>query len=166
MKKWILCSFMEIFTSYKSMEYQDKDRDFIIKEMKDYGAWMVDSAGHDCGCSINDLMEDSGDIYEVVVDIHLTNGDCVTVRNRCEESYLRQMYCGDTIEYCEIVEPKGFTVNYWRDEEYHQLNIPVSSICWIDGHTEEVNWHSVRSKIIAVKASSYGLKLEKGKVAE
>lgn len=133
-----------------------QDREYIIKELKECGEWMRDSSACDCVDPIDGLIKNAGDYYEVIVDIHLINGDCITVRNNCKESYLRSDYVGDVIDYTEDCETKGFDVNYMKDGKFHQARIPVDSICWIESHTEDVDWKHLKCVIMTIKENRYG----------
>ena len=130
-----------------------QDRKYIIKELSEYGEWMRDSSAYDCDDTIDGLIKNAGDYYEVIVDIHLINGDCITVRNNCKESYLRKKYIGDSIEYSDLGDPDGigFDVNYIKNGAFHQARIPISSICWIEGHTKDVDWKRVKLDIATIK---------------
>ena len=44
-------------------------------------------------------------------------------------------------------EPGNIIVNiYTYDSVYHSISIPISSICWIDSHSEEIDWEEYKEK--------------------
>ena len=64
----------------------DKYIEQIVKELNDSYEWMKDpiSIVADTNITLDDLIENSGDdAYEIIVDIHLINGDVVTIKNGC-----------------------------------------------------------------------------------
>ena len=64
----------------------DKYIEQIAKELNDRYEWMKDpiSIVADTNITLDDLIENSGDdAYEIIVDIHLINGDVVTLKNEC-----------------------------------------------------------------------------------
>lgn len=50
----------------------------MAKELKEVFGWMQDSSAVNAD-TLDELIEDSGDIYEVILDIHLKNGDVVSL---------------------------------------------------------------------------------------
>lgn len=60
----------------------DKYIEQIVKEINDRYEWMKDpiSIVADTNITLDDLIENSDDVYEVIVDIHLINGDVVTIK--------------------------------------------------------------------------------------
>ena len=64
----------------------DKYIEQIVKELNDRYEWMKDpiSIVTDTNITLDDLIENIGDdAYEIIVDIHLINGDVVTLKNEC-----------------------------------------------------------------------------------
>ena len=79
----------------------DKYIEQIVKEINDRYEWMKDpiSIVADTNITLDDLIEESGDdVYDVIVDIHLINGDVVTIKNECLRSFDRKRYIGAEIE--------------------------------------------------------------------
>ena len=126
----------------------DKYIEQIAKELNDRYEWMKDSISivADTNITLDDLIENSEDVYEVIVDIHLINGDIVTLRNECLRSFEWKRYMGAEIELDS--ESGNIMVNiYTYVTVYHSISIPVSSICWIDSHSEEIDWEEYKEKI-------------------
>ena len=120
----------------------------LIYWLKDYGKWMYGCATYGNGMTYDKLIdEDGGDAYEVVVELHLNNGDKITLHNRCVESYHRGRYVGDCIE---ILDDAMLHVTYAEPHSstLHQCHIPLDSICWIDGYNKDINWTEERDKEI------------------
>ena len=126
----------------------DKYIEQIVKELNDRYEWMKDpiSIVVDTNITLDDLIENSDDVYEVIVDIHLINGDIVTLKNECLRSFERKRYMGAEIELDS--GPGNIMVNiYTYGSVYHSISIPISSICWIDSHSEEIDWEEYKEKI-------------------
>lgn len=127
----------------------DKYIEQIVEELNDRREWMKDpiSIVADTNITLDDLIEKSGDdAYEIIVDIHLINGDVVTIKNECLRSFERKRYMGAEIEldsgHGDVI------VNiYTYCNVYHSISIPISSICWIDSHSEEIDWKQYKEKI-------------------
>ena len=124
----------------------DKYIEQIAKELNDKYEWMKDpiSIVADTNITLDDLIENSGDdAYEIIVDIHLINGDVVTLKNECLRSFERKRYMGAEIELDS--EPGNVMANInTYDSVYHSISIPISSICWIDSHSEEIDWEEYK----------------------
>lgn len=69
----------------------------MVKELKEVFEWMRDSSAVNAD-TLDELIEDSGDIYEVILDIHLMNGDVVTLRNECVDGFEKKEYTGAELE--------------------------------------------------------------------
>ena len=127
----------------------DKYIEQIVKELNDKYEWMKDpiSIVADTNITLYDLIENIGDdAYEIIVDIHLINGDVVTIKNECLRSFERKRYMGAEIELDS--ESGNIMVNiYTYDSVYHSISIPVSSICLIDSYSEEIDWKEYKEKI-------------------
>ena len=98
----------------------------------------------DTNITLDDLIENSGDdAYEIIVDIHLINGDVVTLKNECLRSFEKKRYMGAEIE---LDSGTGNVIAniYTYDSVYHSISIPISSICWIDSHSEEIDWEEYK----------------------
>ena len=123
----------------------DKYIEQIVKELNDKYEWMKDTISIvvDRNITLDDLIENSDDVYEVIVDIHLINGDVVTLKNECLRSFERKRYMGAEIELDS--GPGNIMVNiYTYGSVYHSISIPISSICWIDSHSEEIDWEAYK----------------------
>ena len=125
----------------------------LIKELDEFSEWMRDSAPrYDVEVyqsleeQIKDLEHESGDFYDVFVDIQLNTGKCITICNRAFETLVRNLYRGDDIFVQDIDSKNGRTkpivrVHYQDPEKgFTQMIIPVSSICYFSGYTKEVKW--------------------------
>ena len=126
----------------------DKYIEQIVKELNDKYEWMKDTISivADTNITLDDLIENSDDVYEVVVDIHLINGDVVTLKNECLRSFEKKRYMGAEIEL--DYEPGNIMVNiYIYGSVYHSISIPIVSICWIDSHSEDIDWEEYKEKI-------------------
>ena len=119
------------------------EKESLIKQIDDYRTWMIDSSGYDLkGTSIADLVECDDDIYEVFVVVHLINGERITLRNNCYTSFIRKHYCGDTLSY-NGDEEQSLEINYtdvYDNNTFHQCQVPMSSICYIEGYSIQLNW--------------------------
>ena len=125
----------------------------LIKELDEFSEWMRDSAPrYDVEVyqsleeQINDLEHESGDFYDVFVDIQLNTGKCITICNRAFETLVRNLYRGDDIFLQEIDSKNGrpkpiVRVHYQSPKNgFTQMIIPVSSICYFSGYTKKVKW--------------------------
>ena len=118
----------------------------IAKELTEYMEWMTDSLSKEVtDAALDDLIEDSGDVYEVVVDIHLINGDVVTLQNECLISFDEKRYMGANVvldlNNGNIIADISVAIPYYRS-----IKIPLTSICWIDSRTENVNWEKYKRR--------------------
>ena len=124
----------------------DKYIEQIAKELNDSYEWMKDpiSIVADDNITLDDLIENSGDdAYEIIVDIHLINGDVVTLKNECLRSFEKKRYMGSEIELDS--GPGNVMANICTyDSVYHSISIPISSICWIDSHSEDIDWKAYK----------------------
>ena len=125
----------------------------LINELDEFSEWMRDSApGYDVEVyqsleeQIKDLEHESGDFYDVFVDIQLNTGKCITICNRAFETLVRNLYRGDDLFVQEIDSkngrPKLIVRVHYQDPEngFTQMIIPVSSICYFSGYTKKVKW--------------------------
>lgn len=108
----------------------------LIRYIRDVSQWMQDAACCVEGATIEDLAKDYGDTLDVVVDIHLTNGRTVRIKNYCYDSVTLGRYVGDTMNLYETYVDVCMNEN----DNYHQIHIPLSSICYIDSFGSPVNW--------------------------
>lgn len=125
----------------------DKYIEKIAEELNGRYEWMRDPIVVDTNITLDDLIEENGDdAYEVIVDIHLINGDVVTLKNECLRSFERKRYMGAEIEL--DFGPGNVMANISTyDSVYHSISIPISSICWIDSHSEDIDWEKYKEKI-------------------
>ena len=125
----------------------------LIKELDEFSEWMRDSAPrYDVELyqsleeQIKDLEHESGDFYDVFVDIQLNTGKCITICNRAFETLVRNLYRGDDLFVQEIDSknggPKLIVHVHYQDPKngFTQMIIPVSSICYFSGYTKKVKW--------------------------
>lgn len=116
----------------------------IAKELNEYMDWMKDSSAVNAD-TLDELIEYSGDIYEAVLDIHLINGDVVTLQNECLISFDEKRYMGANVvidlNNGNIIADISVVIPYYRS-----IKIPLTSICWIDSHTENVNWEKYKRR--------------------
>lgn len=134
---------------HRKVNMKDEYIEQIAKELTEYMEWMRDSTSKEVtDAALDELIEESGDIYEVVVDIHLNNSDVVTLRNECLLSFDEKRYLGANVELDlnngNIIADISIYIPFYRS-----IKIPLTSICWIDSHTEAVNWkkYKCRKKI-------------------
>lgn len=129
----------------------------IAKELTDYLDWMHESCTANADVALDELIECSDDIYEVIVDIHLINGDVLTIRNECVRSFEAKKYMGAMSE-SDFSDGNFIAEIYTFSPEYHSIRIPLTSICWIDSHTENINWEKYKSKkeIKEIQKRKYG----------
>ena len=123
----------------------DKYIEQIVKELNDKYEWMKDTISivADTNITLDDLIENSDDVYEVIVDIHLINGDVLTIRNECVRSFEAKQYMGAMLE-SDFSDGNIIAEIYTYIPEYHSIRIPITSICWIDSHTENIDWEAYK----------------------
>ena len=80
------------------------ERQALLKELDELADWMRDSAPDfdvqeykSLEEQIKSLEHESGDFYEVLIDIHLNNGRYITICNRAFESLMQDNYQGDDL---------------------------------------------------------------------
>lgn len=123
----------------------DKEKTFLINKVEECFDWMTDSIGNKYDdVTIDDLIKDNDkyDIYEVFVEIHLINGECITLRNHCYESFMEKDYFGDRLEIYPEEEVVDITYmelinNYYQSRFYY---VPISSISYIHHYCVYLNW--------------------------
>lgn len=119
-----------------------KERKSIVSAFEAAFSFMHECSGHNAiGMSRSELAKHRDDIYEVFVDIHLTNGDVITLRNWCEDSYRQKRYMGDSIEYLDEdeVDIMGL-IQQDANRDMNQISLPLSSVCWINQRVKDVQW--------------------------
>ena len=119
---------------------QEKILNGLFHQIEGANDWMHESAGNNYDCSIAELVEDCGDVYEVVVKILLSNGFVVTLHNRCKESYIKRSYVGDNL----FIDDNIIYAEYDDEEDtHHQARINPESIVMIDQFVEYINWNEL-----------------------
>ena len=111
----------------------------IAKELTDCFEWMHRAGINNKDVTLDELIECIYDAYEVIVDIHLINGDVLTIRNECIRSFEAKEYMGAMSE-SDFSDGNIIAEIYTYIPEYHSIIIPLTSICWIDSHTEDIDW--------------------------
>ena len=115
-------------------------------EVKDLAEWMQDSAPcfdvKEYGSleeQIKSLNKDSGDFYEVIIEIHFNNGRYITLHNQAFDTLLQDSYIGDEIDATS--KDTVIRVTYTDPEtDYTMMAIPISSICYTSSYTQEIKW--------------------------
>lgn len=118
----------------------------FLGELKDLAEWMQNSAPNfdvkeyeSLEEQIKSLNQDSGDFYEVIIEIHFNNGRYITLHNQAFETLVQDSYIGDEIDATSKDTVIGVT--YIDSEtDYTQMVIPISSICYISAYTQEIKW--------------------------
>ena len=123
-----------------------QEQNEFIGELTDLAEWMQNSAPcfdvKEYGSleeQINSLNQDSGDFYEVIVEIHFNNGRYITLHNQAFDTLVQDSYMGDEIDATSKDTVIGVT---YTDPETDDtlMVIPISSICYISSYTKEVKW--------------------------
>lgn len=122
------------------------EQDDFLGELKDLAEWMQNSAPNfdvkEYGSleeQIKSLNQDSGDFYEVIIEIHFNNGRYITLHNQAFETLVQDSYIGDEIDATSKDTVIGVT--YIDSEtDYTQMVIPISSICYVSAYTQEIKW--------------------------
>ena len=123
-----------------------QEQNEIIGELTDLAEWMQDSAPcfdvKEYGSleeQIKSLNQDSGDFYEVIVEIHFNNGRYITLHNQAFDTLVQDSYMGDEIDATS--KDTVIRVTYTDPEtDYTMMAIPISSICYTSSYTKEVKW--------------------------
>ena len=123
-----------------------QEQNEFIGELTDLAEWMQDSAPcfdvKEYGSleeQIKSLNQDSGDFYEVIVEIHFNNGRYITLHNQAFDTLVQDSYMGDEIDATSKDTVIGVTYTD-PETDYTLMIIPVSSICYFSGYTKEVKW--------------------------
>ena len=123
-----------------------QEQNEFIWELTDLAEWMQDSAPcfdvKEYGSleeQIKSLNQDSGDFYEVIVEIHFNNGRYITLHNQAFDTLVQDSYMGDEIDATSKDTVIGVT---YTDPETDDtlMVIPISSICYTSSYTKEVKW--------------------------
>ena len=118
----------------------------LLAELKDLAEWMQDSAPcfdvKEYGSleeQIKSMNQDSGDFYEVIVEIHFNNGRYITLHNQAFDTLVQDSYIGDEIDATS--KDTVIRVTYTDPEtDYTMMAIPISSICYTSSYTQEIKW--------------------------
>lgn len=117
-----------------------EEKDTLTKEIKELQEWMKDSCGENVQKEeLPQIIEDCGDIYEVIATIKLSSGDIFTIRNRCFDSFIRGQYCGDRI----YVEDDVLFIEIWDTKETERLQFfrtPISNVQLLGMTSVDINW--------------------------
>lgn len=124
----------------------EKEQYELLLELKYLAEWMQNSApGFDVEEyrsleeQIKSLNQESGDFYEVIIEIHFNNGRYITLHNQAFETLVQDSYIGDEIDATSKDTVIGVT--YIDSEtDYTQMVIPISSLCYISAYTQEIKW--------------------------
>ena len=118
----------------------------LLLELTDLAEWMQNSAPcfdvKEYGSleeQIKSLNQDSGDFYEVIIEIHFNNGRYITLHNQAFDTLVQDSYIGDEIDATS--KDTAIGVTYIDPEtDYTNMLIPLSSICYISYCTKEIKW--------------------------
>ena len=123
-----------------------QEQNEFIGELTDLAEWMQNSAPcfdvKEYGSleeQIKSLNQDSGDFYEVIVEIHFNNGRYITLHNQAFDTLVQDSYMGDEIDATS--KDTVIRVTYTDPEtDYTMMAIPISSICYTSSYTKEIKW--------------------------
>ena len=123
-----------------------QEQNEFIGELTDLAEWMQNSAPcfdvKEYGSleeQIKSLNQDSGDFYEVIVEIHFNNGRYITLHNQAFDTLVQDSYMGDEIDATS--KDTVIRVTYTDPEtDYTMMAIPISSICYTSSYTQEIKW--------------------------
>lgn len=132
------------FKHRKRGKYEDEHIEQIAKELTEFMEWMKDSSAVNAD-TLDELIEDSSDIYEVVVDIHLNNGDVVSLNNDCIGGFEKKEYTGAHLG-CDFSDGNIMAIIFSYVPTYRVFKIPLTSICWIGAYSKEINWEEYKLK--------------------
>ncbi len=132
------------FKHRKRGKYEDEHIEQIAKELTEFMEWMKDSSAVNAD-TLDELIEYSGDIYEVVVDIHLNNGDVVSLNNDCIGGFEKKEYTGAHLG-CDFSDGNIMAIIFSYVPTYRVFKIPLTSICWIGAYSKEINWEEYKFK--------------------
>ena len=132
------------FANKKNMTVQEQNE--LIGELTDLAEWMQNSAPcfdvKEYGSleeQIKSLDQDTGDFYEVIVEIHFNNGRYITLHNQAFDTLVQDSYMGDEIDATSKDSVIGVTYTD-PETDYTQMVIPISSICYISAYNQEIKW--------------------------
>ena len=124
----------------------EQEQQELLAELRDLAEWMQDSAPcfdvkeyESLEEQIKSLNQDSGDFYEVIVEIHFNNGRYITLHNQAFDTLVQDSYMGDEIDATS--KDTVIRVTYTDPEtDYTMMAIPISSICYTSSYTQEIKW--------------------------
>ena len=124
----------------------EQEQNELLLELRDLAEWMQDSAPcfdvKEYGSleeQIKSLNQDSGDFYEVIIEIHFNNGRYITLHNQAFDTLVQDSYMGDEIDATS--KDTVIRVTYTDPEtDYTMMAIPISSICYTSSYTQEIKW--------------------------
>ena len=124
----------------------EQEQNELIGELTYRAEWMQDSAPcfdvKEYGSleeQIKSLNQDSGDFYEVIVEIHFNNGRYITLHNQAFDTLVQDSYIGDEIDATSKDTVIGVTYTDPETDDANML-IPISSICYISSYNQEIKW--------------------------
>ena len=123
-----------------------QEQNEFIGELTDLAEWMQNSAPcfdvkeyESLEEQIKSLNQDSGDFYEVIIEIHFNNGRYITLHNQAFDTLVQDSYMGDEIDATS--KDTVIRVTYTDPEtDYTMMAIPISSICYTSSYTQEIKW--------------------------
>ena len=131
----------------------EQEQQELLAELKDLAEWMQNSAPcfdvkeyESIEEQIKSLNQDSGDFYEIIVEIHFNNGRYITLHNQAFDTLVQDSYIGDEIDATSKDSVIGVTytdpeTTYTDPEtDYTQMVIPISSICYVSYYTQKIKW--------------------------
>lgn len=124
----------------------EQEQQELLAELKDLAEWMQNSAPcfdvkeyESLEEQIKSLNQDTGDFYEVIIEIHFNNGRYITLHNQAFETLVQDSYIGDEIDATSKDTVIGVTYTD-PETDYTNMVIPISSICYVSYYTQEVKW--------------------------
>ena len=123
-----------------------QEQNEFLLELRDLAEWMQNSAPcfdvkeyESLEEQIKSLNQDSGDFYEVIIEIHFNNGRYITLHNQAFDTLVQDSYMGDEIDATS--KDTVIRVTYTDPEtDYTMMAIPISSICYTSSYTQEIKW--------------------------
>ena len=123
-----------------------QEQNELLLELRDLAEWMQNSAPcfdvkeyESLEEQIKSLNQDSGDFYEVIIEIHFNNGRYITLHNKAFDTLVQDSYIGDEIDATSKDTAIGVTYTDPETDDTNML-IPLSSICYISYYTKEIKW--------------------------
>ena len=124
----------------------EQEQQELLAELRDLAEWMQNSAPcfdvkeyESIEEQIKSLNQDTGDFYEVIIEIHFNNGRYITLHNQAFETLVQDSYIGDEIDATSKDTVIGVTYTD-PETDYTNMVIPISSICYVSYYTQEIKW--------------------------